>query len=50
MSGHLWRVTEINTSTYSVVTKQNNEEHARELFRKVLGSSKDIYEVKYISS
>ena len=49
MPGHLWEISEINGDKYLIVTTSNNEEQARELFRKVLGSSADIYKVKYVS-
>jgi hypothetical protein len=48
MTGHLWDVHELSGKSYLIVTKSNNEETARETFRKSLGSSVNIYKVKYV--
>jgi len=49
MPGHLFKITELNGDYYMIVTTSNNEEAARELFRKVFGSSANVYKVEYIS-
>jgi len=51
MPGHLWSITELftdNHKDYLIVTKSNNEDAARETFRRSLGSSLNIYKVKYM--
>lgn len=47
MSGHSWLIILTNGNRYTVVTKSNNEESARELYRKSLGSRNEIYECRY---
>ena len=46
MSGHLH---EINGDKFLVVTKTDRESEARDVFRKVFGSTANIYKVKYLS-
>lgn len=47
MSGHSWTVILTKGERYTVVTKSNNEESARELYRKSLGSRNEIWECRY---
>ncbi|HLG26725.1 MAG TPA: hypothetical protein VI423_02975 [Paenisporosarcina sp.] len=49
MPGHLFKITELNGDQYMIVTKQNSEDAAREEFRKVFGSSANVYKVEYVS-
>lgn len=49
MGGHLWKIQELNGDKYLIVTTSDNEQAARETFRKVLGSTINIYKVEYVS-
>lgn len=48
MPGHLFEVTLIDGNKYNIVTKSNNEEAAREAYRRSLGSRNEIYTCLYI--
>ena len=48
MPGHLWTIELLNGSKYNIVTKSNNEEAARESYRKSLGSVNEIYKCLYV--
>lgn len=45
MGGHLWKVYTIK-GTYKMVIRSTNEEQAREMFRRVLGSSEQIEDIE----
>lgn len=47
MTGHLWVLIE-NKKFYKVVTKSNNEEAAKNAFRKQMGSSLYELDVEYV--